>query len=382
MYKRSTDLSRLSESFFLWGPRQVGKSSLLRKQLPDAFWVDLLRADEFMKYSTEPHRLREELARWPKDKWVVIDEVQKVPALLDEVHGLIESRRLRFALCGSSARKLRRGHANLLGGRALRRELLSLTAQEVGSEFDLERALNQGGLPAIYSSENPRDKLRSYCADYLKEEIAAEGLVRNLPAFHRFLEGAAISDTEQLNFATMARDLGVSGPTVKSYFEILEDTLLGKMLPAYRHRPKRRLELTPKFYFFDVGVAGYLARRGHVARGSELFGKSLEGWIHHELRAYQAYRNPDLELSYWRTSTQLEVDFIVGKMDCAIEVKGTDRIRSDHLRGLKEVAKDYPQVRRRMVVCCESRPRITEDNIEILPWRHFLQELASGKLLR
>lgn len=381
MYKRNLVLSEIRESFFLWGPRQAGKSSLLRESLPDAFWVDLLRSDTFVKYQAEPHRLREELSRWPKEKWVVIDEVQKAPLLLDEVHWLIENRRLRFALCGSSARKLKRGHANLLGGRALRRELLGLTAHEIGPDFNLERALNHGCLPAIYTSDSPRDKLRSYCADYLKEEIAAEGIVRNLPAFSRFLESAALTDTEQLSFSTLARDLGVSAPTVKNYFEILEDTLIGRMLPTYRLKPKRRLELTPKFYFFDVGVVAQLARRGPVTLGSELFGKAFESWFHHELRAYQAYQNPDLEISYWKTSSGIEVDFILGKMEVAIEVKGTDRVRSDHFKGLRAVTEDYRKIRRKILVCCEDRPRMTEDGIEVLPCRNFLQELWAGKIV-
>jgi len=260
-----------AETFFLWGPRQTGKSTLLRAAYPDAFWVDLLKADEYRRYLQNPERLREELAtRAPAQ--VVIDEVQKVPALLDEVHWLHENRGLHFALCGSSARKVRRGGANLLGGRALRYELYGLTATELGDAFDLDRVLNRGYLPRIVTADRSRQLLESYVADYLKEEIAAEGLVRNVPVFSTFLDLAALSDTELVSFATLARDCGVSAPTAAAHFDILVDTLLGRWLPAYTKRPKRRVIAASKFYFADVGVVNHLARRGTVRRRSELFG--------------------------------------------------------------------------------------------------------------
>lgn len=378
MYKRNLDLSNLKKSFFLWGPRQTGKSYLLRSTFPNSYYVDLLKSDEFVKYQARPHLLREELEVSPPNRIIIIDEIQKVPALLDEIHWLIENRRLQFGLCGSSARKVKRGHANLLGGRALRFELLGLCAKEIGSDFDLLQMLNNGYLPAIYDSESARDSLRSYCSDYLKEEIAAEGVVRNLPNFSHFLETAALSDTEQVNFATIARDTGVSAPTVKTYFEILEDTMLGRFLPPYRFRLKRRMEKSSKFYFFDAGVVSFLCKRGKVEMGSELIGKAFENWVHHELRAYQAYRNPDIELSYWRTSSQIEVDFIVGKMETAIEVKASSRIQSDHLKGLREVFKDYAKLKNRIVICFEKQPRKTSDGIEILPYRTFIERLWSG----
>lgn len=380
MYKRNLNLSLLKETFFLLGPRQTGKSSLLKEHFPNALYIDLLKSDLFIQYQSRPHLLREELRAHSSGQWVIIDEIQKVPLLLDEVHWLIENQGLKFGLCGSSARKVKRGHANLLGGRALRRELTGLTAKELGKDFDLIQILNKGYLPSVYTSSHSRDKLRSYCTDYLKEEIAAEGLVRNLPYFTNFLEAAVLSDTEQVNFATIARDVGVSAPTIKSFFEILEDTMLGRFLPAYRNHPKRRLETTPKFYFFDVGIVAQLAKRGAVEPGSELFGKAFENWVHHELRAYQSYQNPDLELSHWKTSSQVEVDFVLGKMEVAIEAKGTERLRSDHLKGLKEIAKDYPKIKKRMVVCLEKTARTTEDGIEILPYSNFIDRLWSGLL--
>jgi predicted AAA+ superfamily ATPase len=380
MYKRNLVLSKLRSTFFLWGPRQVGKTWLLREELKNATRIDLLESDTFIKYRTRPELLRQELAHHSPSRWIVIDEIQKVPALLDEVHNLIESRGFKFALCGSSARKLKRGHANLLGGRAIRRELLGLSAVEIGPAFDLNRMLNQGTLPLIYNSPSPKDLLRSYCADYLKEEVAAEGLVRNLPLFSYFLESASLSDTEQLSFATLARDVGVSAPSVRNYFEILEDTLIGNFLPAYRYRPKRRLELSPKFYFFDVGIVNFLAKRGTIEPGSELYGKAFENWVHHELRVYRNTVDPDLELSYWRTSSKLEVDFIINRMSTAIEAKGTARIRQDHFKGLIEVKKDHPSLKRRIVVCLEKTRRTTEEGIEVLPYSEFLKELWAGKL--
>src|SRR5687767_4926099 len=291
MFTRALSLPRPGrETFFLWGPRQTGKTTLLRKAYPGAVWVDLLKADEYRRYLERPEALREELAAQPLPEQVVIDEVQKVPALLDEVHWLHENRRLQFALCGSSARKVKRGAANLLGGRAVRYELFGLTASELGKAFDLDRCLNHGFLPRIYESDRPSRLLAAYVGDYLRVEVAAEGLVRNLPSFSGFLNAAALSDGDLVNFSNIARDCAVSGPTVKGYFEILVDTLIGRWLPAYTRRPKRRVVTSPKFYFTDVGVVNHLARRGRLERGGELFGKALENWVLHELVAHVAYR--------------------------------------------------------------------------------------------
>jgi predicted AAA+ superfamily ATPase len=364
------------ETFFLWGPRQTGKTTLLRQSYPDATWVDLLKADEYRRYMERPELLREELIARARPGQVVIDEVQKVPAILDEVHWLHENRRIRFALCGSSARKVRRGAANLLGGRAVRYELSGLTSVELGREFDLVRVLNHGYLPSIYESEWPDRLLASYVGDYLKEEVAAEGLVRNLPVFSAFLNAAALSDGDLVNFANIARDCGVSGPTVKGHFGILEDTLLGRWLPAYTKRPKRRVVAAPKFYFSDVGVVNHLARRGRLQPGGELFGKAFENWVLHELIAYNAYHERPADLFYWRLASGIEVDFIVGNMAVAIEAKASSKITAEHLRGLRHLRDDHPRVRR-VVVCLEPRRRTTEDGIEILPVPAFTEDLAS-----
>ncbi len=371
-----------TESFFLWGPRQTGKSTLLRETYADGRWVDLLKAEEFRRYVARPELLRQELeAEEPEPgHQIVIDEIQKIPALLDEVHWLIENRGLHFALCGSSARKVKRGAANLLGGRAMRYELHGLSAGEVGRRFDLDRMLNHGYLPRIYQASRPKRMLDAYIADYLKEEVAAEGLVRNLPTFSDFLDVAALSDGEIVNFSNIARECGVSSHTTKSHFQILEDTLLGRWLPAYRKRPKRRVIGSPKFYFVDVGVVNRLARRGELLPGSELYGKAFENWVFHELSAFVSYREFDGALSYWRLASGIEVDFVLGDMQVAVEAKSSARITRDHLKGLRSLVEDHPRVERRIVVCREPRARKTDDGIEILPAATFVRRLWNGDL--
>lgn len=317
----------------------------------------------------------------PRDRIIVIDEVQKVPGLLDEVHSLIEKQRRSFVLCGSSARKVRRTHANLLGGRALRFELFGFVSAELGRRFDLVRMLNHGYLPSHYLEERPDSALRAYVQDYLKEEILAEGLTRSLPVFSTFLGAAALSDGATLNYSTIARDCGVSHHTVRDYFQILVDTLLGRYLPAYTRRPKRRVIHTPKFYFADVAVVNVLARRGRLEPGSEAFGHAFENWVCHELSAYAGYSGQNHELSHWRLTTGAEVDFVVDDMAAAIEAKATRAVHADHLKGLRNLAMDYPKTKRRLVVSLDPNVRRTEDGIEILPYRVFAERLWAGDLL-
>jgi len=383
MFRRDLALPESGvETFFLWGPRQTGKSTLLRATYGQSRWVDLLKAEEFRRYLARPELLRQELEAEPPapGEQIVIDEIQKVPALLDEVHWLMENHGLHFALCGSSARKVKRGAANLLGGRAMRYELHGLTANELGRDFDLDRMLNHGYLPRIYEASRPRRMLDAYIADYLKEEVAAEGLVRNLPVFSDFLDVAALSDGELVNFSNIARECGVSSHTIKSHFQILEDTLLARWLPAYRKRPKRRVIRAPKFYLVDVGVVNRLARRGELRPGSELYGKAFENWVFHELSAFVSYRAFDGELSYWRLASGIEVDFVLGDMQIAIEAKSSDRITRDHLQGLRHLVEDHPRVKQRIVVCREPRARKTDDGIEILPAAAFVRKLWAGDL--
>jgi uncharacterized protein len=381
MFKRALVLPAAgTETFFLWGPRQTGKTTLLRDAYPDAKWIDLLKADEFRRYLTEPELLRAELEAEPSVPHIVIDEVQKVPALLDEVHWLIENRRLSFALCGSSARKVRKGHANLLGGRAIRYELFGLTSAELDGVLDLTRLLNHGYLPRIYPAERPQRRLRAYVSDYLKEEIVAESVVRNLPAFSRFLDVAALSDAEIVNHSTVARECGVSSHTVQNYFEILVDTLLGRWLPAYVKRPKRRIIQSPKFYFADVGVVNALARRNQLEPGSALFGKAFENWVHHELVAYNSYQERSASLSYWKLTTGVEVDFVVNDVRAAIEAKATHKVTSDDLKGLRNLREDHPRLASAWVASLEPKARRTEDGIWILPALEFTRRLWAGEI--
>jgi predicted AAA+ superfamily ATPase len=380
MFERALRLPTAGEeTFFLWGPRQAGKTTLLRHAYPNVIGVDLLQSENFRAYTDAPEKLRQELSAHKNVRFVVIDEVQKVPALLDEIHWLIENTPVRFGLCGSSARKLKRGAANLLGGRALRYSLHGLVSKELGDAFDLNTLLNRGYMPRHYLSENYARMLEAYVADYLKEEIAAEGLVRRLPQFSRFLEIAALADTEILNYSTIGRDCGVSAPTVQAYYEILVDTLLGSYLPAYQKRPKRRTVTSPKFYFEDVGTVNFLARRDKLAPRSELFGKAFENWVFHELNAYRHYEHKMQHLSHWRLTTGVEVDFIVGDMEVVIEAKATERVTSDHLKGLRQIVQDYPEAATtRMLVSLEPRARKTDDGILLCPATYFAKHLWAG----
>lgn len=364
------------KSAFLWGPRKVGKSYWLHHYLQGFILIDLLKTDVFADYITRPSLLRERYQ--DTTKLIVIDEVQKVPTILDEVHWLIENRGISFLLTGSSARKLRKGHANLLGGRAWRKSMTPLSYFEV-DDFDLEKVMFTGLLPPHYLSPDPLEDLRAYVADYLKEEIAAEALTQNIPAFSDFLRVAALTSSELINYTNIARETGVSHKVVRSYFDILEDTYLGFRVPAWKKSQNRRMIMTEKFYFFDVGVSNYLARRRPLLGSSE-FGKSFEHYILMELRAYQAYKNPDLPLAYWRTSTGLEVDFILGDKQVALEIKSSRNIHQRDLKGLNAIRQDGP-VGHCLLVCMEKEPRTLPDDIKIVPWKIFLEQLWAGDYL-
>ena len=385
MYKRITvlDLSK-THTCFLWGPRQTGKSTLLTALFPNAYRYDLLLSDEYRRLMARPQAIREECAARgltgrTQEAPILIDEVQKVPELLDEVHWLMENRGLRFILCGSSARKLKRGHGNLLGGRAIRYELFPLVSAEV-PDFSLERALNRGLVPSHYASDDAPRMLEAYVGDYLREEIAAEGVTRNIPAFGKFMEIAALSNGEIINFANIARECGVSAPTVRSYFEILEATLVGRFVRPIARRGRRRIVESPRFYFFDVGVAGALARRGQIREGSELFGRAFEHFIHMELTAHAAYSALHYAIEYWRTSSGLEVDFILADGALAVEAKATTQVHAGHTRGLQAYADEH-HPRRSILVSLEPRPRLLDNGIEVMPWGEFLAQLWKGALV-
>lgn len=363
------------KSCFLWGPRKAGKSYWIRHHLKDAVLIDLLQTDVFSEYAARPALLRERFEN--TKKLIVLDEIQKVPQLLDEVHWMIENRGCQFLLTGSSARKLRKGHANLLGGRAWRRVLLPLSHSEV-SGFQIEKAVVSGMLPPHFLSEHPVEDLRAYVADYLKEEIAPEALTQNIPSFSEFLRVATITSSELLNYTNIAREAGVSQRTVRAYFSILEDTFLGFRVSPWTKSKSRRMILAEKFYLFDVGVANYLARR-HPVPGNSDFGKAFEHFILMELRAYQAYKNPEMRISYWRTSSGQEVDFLLGEREVAVEIKA-GKVHEGDLRALKVLIEDAP-VRKAVVVSLEKKPRRVAQQIEILPWLDFLSLLWSGKII-
>jgi predicted AAA+ superfamily ATPase len=371
---RALDLTGLArrKSLFLFGPRQTGKTALVRHALPAARIYDLLDADVFLTLSRRPAQLGEELG--PNDRLVVLDEIQKLPVLLDEVHRLIEQRQVRFVLTGSSARKLRRGGVNLLGGRAPSRTLHPFIQRELGNQFVLAKALDRGLVPSIYFSDSPREDLRAYVGTYLKEEIAAEALTRNVPAFSRFLEVAALSHGTMLNFSAVASDAQVPTSTVREYFHILEDTLLARAVPAWTRTRTRKAIGTAKHYFFDVGVVRHLQHRSGIARRSPEFGEAFESYIFHELSTYIDYTEA-VPLAYWRSTSNFEVDFVLADTT-AIEVKAKEPVGERDLRGLRAL-KEESLLRQYVVVSLEPRAR-TVDGIRILPWQDFLGELWEG----
>ncbi len=363
------------QTAFLWGPRKTGKTYWITHHLKDAPLIDLLKTDVFAEYSSRPSLLRERFMNY--EGQVVIDEVQKVPSLLDEVHWLIENSKVYFLLTGSSARKLRRGHANLLGGRAWRRIMTPLSYKEV-DKIDIEKIMLSGLLPPHFLSSNPVEDLRAYIADYLKEEIASEAVVRNIPAFSEFLRVASITSSELLNYTNVGREAGVSPKVVRTYFDILEDTYLGFRIRPWTKSNTRRMIETEKFYFFDVGVANFLARRTPVIGSSE-FGKSFEHFILMELKAYQAYRNPEMEISFWRTCSGQEVDFILGNKEVALEIKGTKKVHEGDIYPLKILKEDQP-AKRHIIVSMEAEEKMINKWIEVMPWQKFLDYLWKEKL--
>jgi predicted AAA+ superfamily ATPase len=379
MYQRYMQLSDIIEtkSIFLVGPRQTGKSTLLRSQFPAARYVDLLEADTFRELSTYPESLRQRLA--PDENLVIIDEIQKLPRLLDEVQLLIDrNKNLRFILTGSSARKLKRGSANLLGGRAYFLPFHPLTSIELGggAERLLDRC-NWGSLPGIIDSKRPKMDLDAYVGTYLREEIQAEALTRSIENFSRVLNFSAHLNAEQINYTKIGNDAGVPARTVRDYFQVFTDTLIAHLLPAYQKTTKRKPVATEKFYFFDTGVARNLARSGEVAPSTPAFGKALEHLILLELIAYRDYNFKDASLQYWRSQSQFEVDFLIGEK-IAIEVKGASRVSPQDLKGLRALGEEL-RLERKIVVSSESDRRIIDD-IEIVPCRDFLRDLWEHKI--
>ena len=379
MYKRILNLNNeYNDSVFLWGARQVGKTTLLSEIYPECRRYDLLMAKDFNRLLRRPELLSEELDNLgPKDT-VIIDEIQKIPQLLDEVHSLIQRRGIRFILSGSSPRKLKREGANLLGGRALREILYPLVSAEI-PDFDIVRAVNNGMIPRHYMVANPWERFRAYINVYLNEEIREEAISRNLHTFSRFMEVAAQCDGEILVYKNVAQDCGIDYRTVKSYFEILQDTLIGYLVSGFTATKKRTALQSPKFYFYDVGIVNFLLGRRNMKPGSELFGHSFEHFIIQELIAWLGYHHSNEQLSYWRTASGYEIDAIIGDGRVAIEIKSSEEVKTRHLIGLKAFKEEYPDCR--LIVVSFDRYRRNMNGVEVIPVYEFLSDLWSDKIL-
>lgn len=366
------------DSVFLWGARQTGKSTLLKSIYPEAHYYDLLLPDVYSRLQRKPELLIQELQHLDHNELVVIDEVQMLPNLLNAVHWLIVNRDIRFLLCGSSARKLKRLGANMLGGRAVRRQLFPLVSREI-PDFDVVKAVNNGMLPRHYLINDPWNRLEGYIGNYLQQEIEAEALSRNLSTFSRFLEVAALTDGEMVNYQSIATDCGVSANTIKAYFDILQETMIGYYIPAFRNVQKRRLIKAPRFYFFDIGIVNYLCNRRKMEPGSTDFGHGFEHLIVQELMAYLSYTHSRKTISYWRTTSGYEVDIIYGDAEVAIEVKSSTEVQSRHLKGLKAFSEEHP-VARTIIVSLDTAYR-KMNQVEVWPVTQFLNALWNGDIL-
>jgi predicted AAA+ superfamily ATPase len=370
-------------SAFLWGARKTGKSTWLRQHYPNSIYYDFLKTDVMLDLARHPSALREQLLAKDLSTLkgpIVLDEVQKVPQILDEVQWLIETQKLSFILCGSSARKLKRGQANLLGGRAWRFEMHPLVFAEIPG-FNLLQALNRGLLPSHYTEHRFRRSLRAYVQDYLKEEVFAEGLTRNIAAFSRFFDAVGYSHGELTNYANIASDSGVDAKTIKEYYQILVDTLLGTFIEPFKRRQSRQvISATPKFYLFDVGVAGVLTRRQIPEARGEQFGKAFEHFIFMELHAHRSYSELDYTINFWRTKSGLEVDFILADGEMALEVKGAGRVANKELKALAAFAEEF-KPKHALLICNEKEERLV-GKVRVMPWKNFLTRLWAGEYLK
>ena len=374
-----------NQSIFLWGARKVGITTFLKDKYPDSFFFDFLNSKNVIRYSKEPYLLREEILALPetvKSYPIIIDEVQKVPEILDEIHWLIENEGLSFILCGSSTRSLRRAGVNLLGGRAWSEYFYPLVYPEIDN-FDLIKILNRGAIPAHYASPHYHKLLGGYVVNYLTEEIKNEGLIRNLPAFSRFLESLAFTTSGLVNYANIGRDCGVSSKTVREYFSILQDTLLGYLIDPFTKNPKRNIITSfPKFYLFDVGILNYLCDEKIESLQNARAGQYFENYMFQELMAYNNIKEKNKKITFWRTRNGTEVDFIIGSGEVAIEVKISNRIRKKDLNSLALFGEDFSECKL-YVVSTEPNKRVTKINdkeIMIYPYDIFLKDLWSGKV--
>ena len=379
MYHRIFDIeNRLDEAMFLFGGRQTGKSTLLKERFPKAVYIDLLKSDVRNRFKQHPEEFRESLLRYPPETLVIVDEIQKVPDLLDEVHWLMVEKGLWFILSGSSARKIKRSGANNLGGRAIPETLFPLVSAEI-PDFDLERAVQNGMIPRHYMVANARNRMRAYIDLYLKEEIIEEALVQNVDEFVRFMEVAAIMDGKILNYENVASDCEVSANTVKAYYKILVDTLLGFEVPAYRKVIKRKLYKSPRFYYFDVGIANHLTKRYHLAPKTPEYGHAFEHLIMQEIVAYLGYTNSDEELTYWHTYENLKVDAVIGDARVAIEIKSKEHIDHDDKKGVTEFAKEHPDTKQ--IIVSKDRISRRSGDVDLYYVTDFFKALWAGEII-
>lgn len=374
------------QSFFLLGPRGTGKSTWAKRQFPGAYHINLLDEKVYQQHLSDAGLFSRELETLPNGSWVLLDEVQRLPNLLNEVHRYIEDKKLRFVLCGSSARKLKTAGTNLLAGRALKRALYPFVPEELGKDFDLEEVLTYGAIPLIWQAKSKRETLEAYAQLYLKEEIQAEALVRNLGGFSRFLPLAALFHGQILSISALARDTGISRTTVQGYIEILEDTLLAYRLPAFEGEIRVREKKHPKFYWIDPGLVQAFSHdiskinlKGNIRSKGNLF----EGWVASTLKAYSDYRNTFDDMYYWAPADaqKTEVDFLLRKKNefVAIEVKASERLRPEDFLGLKAIS-GLKGLKRRFIICLVDRPQKNNDGIEILPVNSFLSSLVNNRL--
>lgn len=379
MYHRVFDIeNRLDEGMFLFGGRQVGKSTLLRERFPQAIYVDLLDPDTRKRFKRRTMEFYEMLVKYPPKTLVIVDEIQKLPELLDVVHKLMVENDLHFILSGSSARKIKKAGVNQLGGRANEEHLYPLVYAEI-PDYDFGRAIQNGMIPRHYDVKDARVRLKNYVNLYLKEEIEEEALVQNIDTFERFLEVAAVTNTEILNYDNVASDCGVSVNTAKAYFKILYDTLLGFEVKPYRKVVKRKLYQTSKFYFFDVGIPNYLLHRFHLMPGTPEYGHAFESIVMQEIRAYLGYSGSEEELTYWHTYTNDEVDAVIGDARVAIEIKSTDHVETEHKKGLKKFVEEHPDAKQIIV----SRDFLTRrsGDIDLYYVTDFFKALWAGEII-
>lgn len=384
MYSRLFSF-KTNRSFFLLGPRMTGKSTLLRSRFPDSFWIDLLSGDAYQKYLGDPEKFYDEILyqiKKNKIKSVVVDEIQRLPELLNEVHRLIESNKIQFILSGSSARKLKRQSANLLGGRANEYHLFPLTYHELGDDFSLSSIMIYGSLPIIVSSSANEKKeiLKSYTTTYLREEIQLEGTVRRLPSFSKFLQLAAESVSQEVNYSNLGSEIGISGKTIREYYQILEDTLIGFFLHPWHKTVRKQLAGSPKFYLFDNGITNALRENLHESISSESRGPLFEQWILQQVRAICSYQNFEGSMSYWKARGGHEVDLILSRGSTpilAVEIKHTQQPKTKDTACLDSIREEYPKLKT-LLVTRQDLPRMISGH-ESLPYEKFLDHLKNKK---